>query len=278
MNLAGRTNSWSPGKKAKVKGSKASRSGAPGKQHRDKGGGFRIGGGVFPCSVLECLRQSVHKSQVSVRANLEVCKGKDRGWDSWMASLTMDMSLRWWRTGKLGMLQSIGSQRVGHDLATELNWKELCFDWGVHQCLCLHPFRMWSRVTVTLSLAKEESWSLNLCWPQIGIWVPSSLTTNGEPSMMYHPWELGTHSGPPGIYRVQKLLWETCNHNKSPGSLEGVDPWSTSRSRCCGHYSSWSMVIALLFSLCMPCNSTVESDGKKDIHHPPELLCFVIQC
>ena len=29
---------------------------------------------------------------------------------------------RWWKTGKLGMLQSMRSQRVGHDWATELNW------------------------------------------------------------------------------------------------------------------------------------------------------------
>ena len=28
-------------------------------------------------------------------------------------------SERWWRTGKLGVLQSMGLQRVGHDLATE---------------------------------------------------------------------------------------------------------------------------------------------------------------
>ena len=28
-------------------------------------------------------------------------------------------SRRWWRTGKLGVLQSIGSQRVGHDWPTE---------------------------------------------------------------------------------------------------------------------------------------------------------------
>ena len=27
----------------------------------------------------------------------------------------------WWWTGKHGMLQSMGSQRVGHYLATELN-------------------------------------------------------------------------------------------------------------------------------------------------------------
>ena len=41
----------------------------------------------------------------------------------WLAGITdsMDMSLnmRWWRTGKPCVLQSMGSQRVGHDWATE---------------------------------------------------------------------------------------------------------------------------------------------------------------
>ena len=40
----------------------------------------------------------------------------------WLDGITdsMDMSLRkLQRTGKAGMLQSMGSQRVGHDLATE---------------------------------------------------------------------------------------------------------------------------------------------------------------
>ena len=53
-------------------------------------------------------------------------EGDDRGWDGWMASLTWwtwvwASSGSWWWTGKLGMLQSMGSQRVGHDWATELN-------------------------------------------------------------------------------------------------------------------------------------------------------------
>ena len=51
-------------------------------------------------------------------------RGHDRGWDGWMASLTQwtwvwANSRRWWWTGKPGVLQSMGSQRVGHDLATE---------------------------------------------------------------------------------------------------------------------------------------------------------------
>ena len=56
-------------------------------------------------------------------------EGDDRGWDSWMASSTrwtwvwID-SRSWWWTGKPGMLQSTGLQRVGHDWVTELNWTE----------------------------------------------------------------------------------------------------------------------------------------------------------
>ena len=54
----------------------------------------------------------------------------DRGWDGWMASLTWWTwvwvnSGGWWWTGRPGMLRFMGSQRVGHDWATELNWTEL---------------------------------------------------------------------------------------------------------------------------------------------------------
>ena len=52
------------------------------------------------------------------------------GWDGWMVSLTQwtwvwVSSKRWWWTGKPGVLQSMGSQRVRHDWVTELNWTEL---------------------------------------------------------------------------------------------------------------------------------------------------------
>ena len=52
---------------------------------------------------------------------------EDRGWDGWMASLTQWTrvwvnSWSWWWTGRPGVLQSIGLQRVGYDWVTELNW------------------------------------------------------------------------------------------------------------------------------------------------------------
>ena len=55
-------------------------------------------------------------------------EGDDRGWDGCMASQTQwtwiwESSRWWWRTGKPGVLQSMGSQRVGHNWVTEQQQK-----------------------------------------------------------------------------------------------------------------------------------------------------------
>ena len=57
--------------------------------------------------------------------------GRRRGWQRirWLDGITDSMvwvwvnSRSWWWTGRFGMLRFMGSQRVGHDWATELNWK-----------------------------------------------------------------------------------------------------------------------------------------------------------
>ena len=54
-------------------------------------------------------------------------EGDSRWWDGWMASLTWGTWVwvgfrSWWWIGKPGMLQSTGSQRLGHDWVIELNW------------------------------------------------------------------------------------------------------------------------------------------------------------
>ena len=60
-------------------------------------------------------------------------EGDARGWDGCMASLTRWTwvwvnSGSWWWTGRPGVLRFTGSQRVGHDWATELNW--YVYIWG----------------------------------------------------------------------------------------------------------------------------------------------------
>ena len=57
-------------------------------------------------------------------------EGDYRGWDGWMASPTQWTwvwvnSGSWWWTGRPGMLQSTGLQRVGHNWVTELDWTSL---------------------------------------------------------------------------------------------------------------------------------------------------------
>ena len=55
-------------------------------------------------------------------------EGDNRGWDGWMASpiwwtWVWVSSRSWWWTGKPGMLQSMGLQRVKHNWVTEPNSK-----------------------------------------------------------------------------------------------------------------------------------------------------------
>ena len=81
------------------------------------------------CDLLEGLtglRRPVHtvivyyseEEKTLMRGKIEGRRRReDRGWDGWIPSLTQWIRIwansgRWWKTGKLGMLQSIGLQRA----------------------------------------------------------------------------------------------------------------------------------------------------------------------
>ena len=75
-----------------------------------------------------------HRKRPWCWERLKAGEGEDRGWDGWMASPAQGTwvwasSRSWWWTGKPGVLQSIGLQRVRHNWATKLNWTE-----GVELC------------------------------------------------------------------------------------------------------------------------------------------------
>ena len=52
-------------------------------------------------------------------------KDEMAGWHHWLDGSDSEWTRSWWWTGRPGMLWFMGSQRVGHDWATELNWTEL---------------------------------------------------------------------------------------------------------------------------------------------------------
>ena len=81
-------------------------------------------------------------------------EGDDRGWDGWMASLTRWAwvcvnSRNWWWTERPGMLRFMGSQRVGHDWKTELNWTE--WNLGNYKVFLKETDRMKSFMTVAIT-------------------------------------------------------------------------------------------------------------------------------
>ena len=66
----------------------------------------------------------------------------------------------WWWTGRPGMLQSVGLQRVGHKWATELNWwylfMDICF-------LSYHPISsLQAHLRDSPSLVPQPQWSVNI--------------------------------------------------------------------------------------------------------------------
>ena len=110
-------------------------------------------------------------------------EGDNRGWDGWKASLTRWTwvwvnSGSWWWTGRPGVLWLMGSQRAGHDWATELNWC-LFFSlvsWMLREKFEIQPLTTVYVLTACMLVSTPWLWSLFLLlfvfysWP--GFFTP----------------------------------------------------------------------------------------------------------
>ena len=113
-------------------------------------------------------------------------RGRQR-WRCWMASLTQWTwvwvnSGSWWWTGRPGVLQSMGSQRVGQDWVTELNWMVEGVGRGVQLSEVFNSQKWLSDFTFTFhfhALEKEmATHSSVLAWR-----IPGTEEPGGLPSM-----------------------------------------------------------------------------------------------
>ena len=78
-------------------------------------------------SLATCCEELTHLKRPWFWKRLKAGGEGDDRWDVWMASPTQwkwvwAYSGSWWWTGKPGIVQSMGSQRVRHAWVTELNW------------------------------------------------------------------------------------------------------------------------------------------------------------
>ena len=76
--------------------------------------------------------------------------------DQWRRCIWIWVNSRsWWWTGRLGVLRFMGSQRLGHDWATELNW-----NWGSWQ---INDSLKFTRVLNGKAESHRWVWPQSLC-------------------------------------------------------------------------------------------------------------------
>ena len=127
-------------------------------------------------------------------------KGKT-GWDGWMASLTRwtwgwVSSGRWWWTGRPGMLWFMGLQWVGHDWATELNWRLICETEFSHILPTLALGWRWERLNTEMVISSVQS--LSCIWLFV---TPMNHSTPGLPVHHQLPEFTQTH-----VHRVSDAI------------------------------------------------------------------------
>ena len=149
----------------------------------------------------------------------------DRGWDGWMASPTQWTwvwvnSGSWWWTGRPGVLQFMGSERVRHDGATEMNW-------------CCEKSKV--RCTLEKAMATHSS---TLAWRIPWTEEPGRLRSMGL-QRVGKDWVTSLHS-----LHTLSLKKEMATHSsvlawRIPWTEEPGWPWSTGSQRVSRTQLKW---------------------------------------
>ena len=133
-------------------------------------------------------------------------EGEDRGWDSWMVSLTQFTwvwvnSGCWWWTRKPGILQSMESQRIRYDWVTKLNALLVCVQFSSVTQSC-----------PTLRAHESDSMPGLLVHHQLPEFTQTHIHQVGDAIQPSHP--LSSHSPPiPNPSQHQGLFqWVNSSH------------------------------------------------------------------
>ena len=108
-------------------------------------------------------------------------EGDDRGWDGWMASPAWWTWVSaspgsWWWTGRPGMLQSMGSQRVWYNWVIELT--DVAVVWSLsHVWLFVASWTIACQVPLSMGFPRQEHWS-GLTFPSPGDFLTQGSNLN----------------------------------------------------------------------------------------------------
>ena len=120
-------------------------------------------------------------------------RGDNRGRDGWMASQTSWAWVwarfgSWYWTEKPGVVQSMGSQRVRHNWATELNWTHFAY-----------PQNTFSKT--------ENQWKKRWAWrdPPLRIWLSCNPSSIWDSNGLIYPFLIGRCLQRDEVFKCLKL-------------------------------------------------------------------------
>ena len=176
-------------------------------------------------------------------------KGDGRRWDAWMASPTRStrvwVSSRSWRwTGKPGVLQSMGSQRDGHDWATEqtvavgLPW-QLSW-WRILLQRKRSQFDPW----VGKIPGEETGYPFQYSWASLVAQMKKNLPTMQETWVWFLGWE-----DSPGGRHGNTLQYSCLENPHGQRSLMGNSSWGHKESDTTEQLSTHMVVLSIVAPL-----------------------------
>ena len=157
----------------------------------------------------------------------------------------------WWWTGRPGVLRFMGSQRVGHDWATELNWTWVRTQTAL-QSEVIQGGRPWSLPTQSFSFLLSNR--TPILYPPLGMkwgYVKASL---GNPTRLYldpvwgrcviQSWKMKQKWKCSGRYLRRILLWKptteyTCLPSRLPSLGHSYVLWHTFESLAVPFKHDW---------------------------------------
>ena len=115
------------------------------------------------------IRRTNSLEKILMLERLKMGEVDNRGWDGWMASPTrwtwVWLGSRSWRwPGKPGVLQSMGSQWVRHDWATELNWILHSKKYTIYVYITFQYFK-------SVLTPKISYYLFAICFPYLFSWI-----------------------------------------------------------------------------------------------------------
>ena len=169
----------------------------------------------------------------------------------------------WWWTGRPGVLRFMGSQRVGHDWATEVNWTESHFFFGTHVSPSYSE-------TYWKVFSFQVTGRSHLC-SKTGIWNRVCCSTGllTKDSVSWQSWEPHSPNKPDLNLVIMLSFWSplfNVSYTMFPSSHFINDSFIYSSIRC------------LLSNYSMPCAVPYVEDSVVSKTHSPWITHLSVSC